>query len=665
VSIAGRLSVSLLAALAVLATAAAQTHALGAGGEKAAFGVGGNEPWFLAPSAISTGGRLLFFQSSSTNLVPEAFYGNSLVYARDLDTGETRLVNVAPELVPGKEISAGLPSASADGRFVAVLGTDMRPTRTVFGSVYVHDLQTETTKIASRASGPNGTIAWDAFKPSLSADGHFVAFDTRAALDPADTDSASDAFSDVYVRDLDNDTTILVSRAGGVDGAKGEKPSQNPSISADGRFVAFESSSEYLLDDPLPETLCTCVYLRDLQAHTTTLVSRANGDSDPVTVRGEYTNPAISGDGRLVAFVTNRSLSPDDTDAALDVYVRDTVAHTTILVDRADGPAGPKGNDRALPQLTMSLDGRFVGFTSYATNLSPDDSDALPDAYVRDLQQNTTTLVDRGSGITGAKASDGSGVPIFSADNQFLVFNAVAKNFDRADTDDAADAYVRDLQSLQTSLESRATPGFVRPVHPKGATPFRISLVPAAQPCTAPNSTHGSPLSFGSCSPPTPISPNLTTSAGEVRARSVGFVLLKAFPGSSDTTADEADISVKFRLTNVMHASDLSDYTGELQARMSVRRTDKYNGPGGNEDLTSEAVDFPVTIPCAATSSPTDGSDCSLTTWADVVVPGFAPEGKRSIYDLGQVRVYDGGADGDAETTGDNALLAVQGVFVP
>jgi Tol biopolymer transport system component len=655
-----RLIAPVLAALAMLAIEAPTVEALGAGGEKAAFGLSfGNSAVGLMPTAISGDGRLLFFESPSMNLSPDNIYGNRVVYMRDLDSGETTLPTIEPTLQQGREFSSVQPSVSVDGRFLAVIGVSLQPTRTIFSSIYVHDLQANTSKIASRASGPNGTIATEAINYSLSADGRFVAFQTPSPLDPADTDS----LSDVYVRDLQNDTTVLVSRVSGASGAKSDQPSQNPSISGDGRFVAFESSAN-LADDPVPEPACKCVYRRDLQTATNTLVSRADADNDPVTITGNYTNPTISTDGNLVAFVTDRCFALDDADAAVDIYLRDVAAHTTRLVDRADGAAGAKANGTPAAPVTFSSNGRFVGFASRGTNLDPDDLDTNPDAYLRDLQTDTTTLVDRASGAAGAKANN-SAAPYFSADGRFLAFNALATTFDRADTDSYPDAYVRDLQTLETSLESRATPGYVRPVRPKGATPLRLSLVPAAQPCTVPNTTHGAPLSFGSCAPVVSASPNLTVSDGEVRARSVGFVKLKVFPGHPETTADEADVGITFALSNVMHAPGLSDYTGELQARATVRLTDQFNGPSQNQDQTTEDFDFKFTIPCVATASTTDGSQCNLTAWADVVFPGFVPEGKRADYGFGQIRIYDGGPDEDADTTGDNSLFAVQGVFVP
>jgi hypothetical protein len=100
--------------------------------------------------------------------------------------------------------------------------------------------------------------------------------------------------------------------------------------------------------------------------------------------------------------------------------------------------------------------------------------------------------------------------------------------------------------------------------------------------------------------------------------------------------------------------SDLTPYTGELSADVGLRITDKDN----TTSATVQDTTFPVTVSCGA-------SLCSLTTTANTVAPGTVVEGKRAIWQMGQVRVYDGGSDGLASTTGDNTLFMDEGVFIP
>ena len=125
---------------------------------------------------------------------------------------------------------------------------------------------------------------------------------------------------------------------------------------------------------------------------------------------------------------------------------------------------------------------------------------------------------------------------------------------------------------------------------------------------------------------------------------------------------DDADVRLTFQLTDVRHQGTLADYTGELQVASAVRITDRLGGPA-NEAATVTEFEHKLTVPCAATGGAV-GATCSATTTFDAVVPGTIKEGKRAIWQLGQVRVNDGGPDGLAATT-PNTLFAVQGVFVP
>ena len=111
-------------------------------------------------------------------------------------------------------------------------------------------------------------------------------------------------------------------------------------------------------------------------------------------------------------------------------------------------------------------------------------------------------------------------------------------------------------------------------------------------------------------------------------------------------------------------ASDLADYDGELEVRTTVRLTDRLNGSGLTESSTLSAVPFEFTVPCTATEATGIGSECSIDTTADAVVPGVIDEGARAVWQLGQVTVADGGPDGLAATE-PNGTFAVQGIFVP
>ena len=209
-------------------------------------------------------------------------------------------------------------------------------------------------------------------------------------------------------------------------------------------------------------------------------------------------------------------------------------------------------------------------------------------------------------------------------------------------------------------------------VRPKSASPVSVSLVPAFQECTAPNREHGPPLDSPSCNPPAQSSPNVTVGAPDVNgapANSVSSARFAPVPGIGATPADEADVRIRVNATDIRASGDLSDYTGELQAQVSLRIADRNNSLLApifpyNEPAVLQDTALSVTVPCATTASNTIGSTCSIATTADTLVPGTVTESDRSVWELGAVRLFDGGADGDAETA-PNAMFATQGVFVP
>jgi hypothetical protein len=205
---------------------------------------------------------------------------------------------------------------------------------------------------------------------------------------------------------------------------------------------------------------------------------------------------------------------------------------------------------------------------------------------------------------------------------------------------------------------------------PKGATPFRVPLVPSYRACSTPNRTHGAPLSFGSCAPPVLRSDYLTLGTPDSNgkaANSIGSLLFNVLAGNPVTTVDEADVLVTASITDVRNQTDLSDYGGQLRANTTVRITDRDNGSGGSggsDPATVSDVPLGVTIPCAATTNTGTGGTCSVSTSLDSLVPGTVTEGDRSIWQLGDVTVSDGGADGLVSTS-PNTPFARQGLFVP
>jgi hypothetical protein len=141
---------------------------------------------------------------------------------------------------------------------------------------------------------------------------------------------------------------------------------------------------------------------------------------------------------------------------------------------------------------------------------------------------------------------------------------------------------------------------------------------------------------------------------------------LQAIPGNSATPQNEADVKIEAHLNDVFK-KDLSDYSGSLRAALPLRITDKDNtpSPGGPGAATTVPFQYGFDIPCTPDPAPDTGSDCSISTTADTLVPGTIKESLRTIWQVGRVRVDDAGPDGNPDTAADNTVFAVQGVFVP
>jgi hypothetical protein len=169
-----------------------------------------------------------------------------------------------------------------------------------------------------------------------------------------------------------------------------------------------------------------------------------------------------------------------------------------------------------------------------------------------------------------------------------------------------------------------------------------------------------------SCSPPAQASDYLTVGTPDLNgktASSSGFIRMRVHSCPMCASPLPPDVFLTAELTDVRNKGDLSDYTGELEAVMSLRITDRYNGPALDTPatLTDAPISFPLT--CTATGAAA-GSACTANTSANAIMPGIVRDFQRAVWELGQVRVYDGGADGDADTAG-NTLFAVQGLYAP
>ena len=261
---------------------------------------------------------------------------------------------------------------------------------------------------------------------------------------------------------------------------------------------------------------------------------------------------------------------------------------------------------------------------------------------------------------TGTGGGNGDFIAVFlgASDDGSRAFFNTAEVLAGTDGDTSTDVYV-----------ARTTDTYVRP---KGATPMSVSLVLAYQQCTNPNRIHGPPGLGGassnqSCAPPAQISQHLTVGtfdADQKPVQSTGQVSYAAKVGTPSTPENEADMLLHLDMSDVRLAGSLDDYAGELTVSVDARITDRQNGSAPVDPATVEEIPFSFVANCAATPDTGTGGTCAADTTANAVVPGAIKETLRSSWELGAVKVYDGGADGAAGTP-DNTLFAVQGIFVP
>jgi Tol biopolymer transport system component len=354
------------------------------------------------------------FESEATNLVAGDTNGFFDIFVHDRQTGATTRVSVDSAGIEGIGASFN-PSISSDGGYVA-FESDVDFVADIANfDVYVHDRQTgATTLVSVDSAGTPGDL--DSTDPCISSDGRYVAFESIAIkLVAPDTNGNVH----IFVRDLLAGTTTLVS----VDsvGAEGNGDSSSCSISSDGRYVAFVSNADNLLGVGNDNNGFLDVFVHDLQTGTTTL---ASVDSAGIQGNGVSNFPSISGDGRYVAFVSdadNLLGVGNDNNVSTDVFVHDRDADGNGTYDEPGGIStvrvsvdldGVEGNDDSNSP-SMSADGKSVTFKSDATNLVAGDTNLAPDIFVDDLQAGAGGGGGSSSGGGGcfiATAADGSGM---------------------------------------------------------------------------------------------------------------------------------------------------------------------------------------------------------------------------------------------------------------
>lgn len=439
--------------------------------------------WAPGEASISADGRWVAFTSSDPSLVPEDTNGSEDVFVRNLKSGAVERVSVSSRGEQGRPsqscANAEEPSISANGRFVAFASCYpnlVEGDANAGWDIFVRDLKRGiTTRVSVSSNQVEGAPAhWQHF-PSISASGRFVAFESEATtLVVGDTN----LLRDVFVHDLKSRETTRVSISSA--GDQGDVPltsrviqqgSNCPSISASGRFVSFASDFTNLVE---PDTNnMSDVFLRDRERETTERVSVAPDGTESTSATrsgsglcysGERPGRAISDNGRFVAFFSGASnLVPADENQGVnsgrDVFVKD---RRTRRIDRVSVTSAGEERPSFSADMSISGDGRYVGFMSYY-NFFPEDSSYFfpsapeagdPDVFLYDRFSGALEWISRN--VDGEEAkhcylapgtpeeASFSGGPTIGADGRLVAFHSCADNLTKTDTHTDVDAFVRD-----------------------------------------------------------------------------------------------------------------------------------------------------------------------------------------------------------------------------
>jgi uncharacterized repeat protein (TIGR01451 family) len=582
-------------------------------------------------TTVTPAADLSLTKTGSPDPVPAGQLLTYTLTARNAGPSDATGVQLTDDLPAGVAFESATPSrgtcAEASGTVTCALGT--------LASGQSATVEIEIRPQAEGSLTNDASVSSDVFDPS-SADNSATATTTVGAaadLSLAKTDSPDPAQVGQLLT-----YTLTVENAGPSDATEVQLTDDLPA------GVTFEMATP---------SQGTCA--ESAGTVTCALGTIASGESATVEVKvrpqseGSLTNSAsVSSD----AFEP----SPDDNSASVPTTV-DGVADLSLTKTDAPDPV-PAGG-----LLAYTLTARNAGPSS-ATGVQL--TDDLPAGVTfESATPSQGTCTESAGTVACALGTLPSGANA-DVDVNVRPQSAGSLTNDASVSSDVFDPSARDNSAAATTT---VLAGHVRP---KGATPLRSPLVPAYRRCTAPNTSHGAPLDYGSCQPPAESSSQLTLGTPDANGAPAGgtgtFLLRTRIGNPSDVliSATLADVRCRPAVATCgsANSADGPDYTGELEVTYSLRLTDRFNNPTSTTAGTMVDASFPATIPCSATSILTIGATCTLNTTANAVMPGSVRTGDRAIWQIGNVQVFDGGPDGQAATA-DNALFQTQGLFVP
>ena len=380
--------------------------------------------------SLSDDGRLIPFESSADNLIANDLNNadDIFVYNRLNETVELVSVAIDDTAADANSSSAVI---SGDGKYVSFTSSAsnlVANDSNNFQDIFIRDLDNQTMEVVSVSS--NGTLANGiSLFSTISGNGNYVAFDSLASnLVPNDINESGD----IFLRDRSNQTTNLVTLSTDSNGANGS--STLGSISDDGQYISFESTASNLVTGDTNDV--SDVFLYNRLNQTNKLISFG---LEGAATNSNSTGGLVSGNGGYVVYQSDASnLVANDINEASDIFIYNLQNGTTELVSLGLNGAAANGSSR---NASISDDGRYVAFLSDADNLVADDTNSRADIFVRDLETQTTQIIDADS------------FPLINGDAQSLVFTSSVANLVSDDTNDTGDVFLVELDNTDQPEE--------------------------------------------------------------------------------------------------------------------------------------------------------------------------------------------------------------------
>jgi Tol biopolymer transport system component len=417
--------------------------------------------------SISSDGRFTAFSSAASNLVPNDTNNFLDVFVFDNVTCQVERISTTSSGLQSDGPSYA-PSISGDGRYIAFISTATNFSDLSLGwrNIYLHDRQTHQTTLISK--GFDGTSANEkSSAPAISGNGQYIAFVSMASnIVQGDANNYcsyyspaiwSNNCSDIFV--LDRNTGSVTRASISTSGDEGNSSSEEPSISYDGRYVSFTSKASNLVNDDTnnscwidgPGRNCPDIFVHDRETHQTKRVSVRD---DGTQSSGSSSTPSISANGRFITFTSySNDLVSNDTNNEVDIFVHDRVLAQTRRVSL--NALGEQGNGSSFWS-TISGDGKYVAFVSFASNLVLNDVNQVGDVFTYNRETGEIKLVSAAeTGTLAILPSSETGLtyPFISSNGNFVAFYSHATNLVENDSNATADIFLVNWQGVAPPLQ--------------------------------------------------------------------------------------------------------------------------------------------------------------------------------------------------------------------